>query len=110
MHGVRVELLEAQAERIGLPLLKIQIPEMPSMEVYANTMEAALLDLKEKGVTASCLMPPSFLNPLNLKKVRWFIENILHLNQTTTQRMKALSIMDFGIVIWWCLTSEYSPL
>ncbi len=53
MHGVRVELLEAQAERIGLPLLKIQIPEMPIMEVYDNTMEAALLDLKEKGVTAS---------------------------------------------------------
>jgi len=53
MHGVRVELLEAQAERLGLPLFKIQIPEMPTMEVYDNTMTAALLDLKNKGVTAS---------------------------------------------------------
>ncbi|MDD4602982.1 MAG: diphthine--ammonia ligase [Bacteroidales bacterium] len=53
MHGVRVELLNAQAERIGLPLLKVQIPEMPSMQVYDNTMAAALLDLKNRGTTAS---------------------------------------------------------
>jgi len=53
MHGVRVELLDIQAERIGLPLLKIQIPEMPTMEVYDNTMAAALLELKDKGVTTS---------------------------------------------------------
>jgi uncharacterized protein (TIGR00290 family) len=53
MHGVRVELLDIQAARIGLPLLKIQIPEMPTMAVYGNTMEAALMDLKDKGATAS---------------------------------------------------------
>jgi uncharacterized protein (TIGR00290 family) len=53
MHGVRVELLDIQAGRIGLPLLKILIPEMPSMEVYDNTMAAALMDLKNKGANAS---------------------------------------------------------
>jgi uncharacterized protein (TIGR00290 family) len=53
MHGVRVELLDIQAERIGLPLLKIQIPEIPTMEVYDNTMAAALKDLKDKGATVS---------------------------------------------------------
>jgi len=53
MHGVRVDLLDIQAKRIGLPLLKIQIPEMPAMEVYDITMKAALIDLKGKGVTAS---------------------------------------------------------
>ena len=53
MHGVRVELLDIQAEHIGLPLLKIQIPEMPTMEVYDNAMAAVLTDLKNKGVTAS---------------------------------------------------------
>ena len=53
MHGVRVELLEAQAERSRLPLLKIQIPEMPTMEIYDNTMAVALMDLKDKGATAS---------------------------------------------------------
>ena len=53
MHGVRTELLDIQAERIGLPLIKIPIPEMPTMEVYDNTMAAALTDLKRRGATAS---------------------------------------------------------
>ena len=53
MHGVRAELLDIQAERIGLPLVKIQVPEMPTMEVYDNTMAAALMDLKRKGASAS---------------------------------------------------------
>ena len=33
MHGVRVDLLEKQAQSIGLPLEIMQIPEMPTMEV-----------------------------------------------------------------------------
>lgn len=53
MHGVRVELLERQARSIGLPLMKLQMPEMPTMEVYESIMEAALKDLKSKGATAS---------------------------------------------------------
>jgi uncharacterized protein (TIGR00290 family) len=53
MHGVRAELLDIQAKRIGIPLIKVQIPEMPTMEVYDNTMAAALLDLKRKGASAS---------------------------------------------------------
>jgi uncharacterized protein (TIGR00290 family) len=53
MHGVRVELLEAQAKSIGIPLVKMQIPEMPSMEVYEKEMKSTLTDLKTKGATAS---------------------------------------------------------
>lgn len=53
MHGVRVELLNKQAESIGLPLIKLQMPEMPTMEVYENIMETALKDLKSKGAIAS---------------------------------------------------------
>jgi len=53
MHGVRVELLDIQAERIGLPLLKISIPEMPTMDTYDNTMASVLLEMKNKGVTVS---------------------------------------------------------
>ena len=34
MHGVRLALLEAQAERIGLPLTQLRLPEMPSMADY----------------------------------------------------------------------------
>jgi diphthamide synthase (EF-2-diphthine--ammonia ligase) len=33
MHGVRVELLQQQAESIGLPLEIMQIPEMPTMSM-----------------------------------------------------------------------------
>ncbi len=53
MHGVRVSLLEQQAKNIGLPLLKMEIPEMPTMEVYEKVMQNTLENLKSKGVTHS---------------------------------------------------------
>jgi uncharacterized protein (TIGR00290 family) len=53
MHGVRVELLHKQAESIGLPLIKMQIPEMPTMEDYDNVMAETLKELKNKGAEAS---------------------------------------------------------
>jgi len=53
MHGVRVDLLDTQAESIGLPLIKMQIPEMPTMEMYEKVMTTTLTDLKNKGATAS---------------------------------------------------------
>ncbi len=53
MHGVRVDLLETQAESIGLPLIKMQIPDMPTMEIYDKIMAETLSDLKTKGATAS---------------------------------------------------------
>jgi diphthamide synthase (EF-2-diphthine--ammonia ligase) len=53
MHGVRVDLLDKQAESIGRPLIKIQMPEMPVMEIYEKIMTTTLTDLKTKGVTAS---------------------------------------------------------
>lgn len=39
VHGVRVALLEAQASRLGLPLMQLRLPEMLDMADY----EAALL-------------------------------------------------------------------
>ncbi|RXR19359.1 diphthine--ammonia ligase [Flavobacterium amnicola] len=53
MHGVRTELLEAQAKSLGLPLHKMEIPEMPTMEMYEQIMQHTLQDFKEKGVTHS---------------------------------------------------------
>ena len=53
MHGVRVELLEAQAKSIGLPLKIMQIPEMPTMEVYEEVMTKTLTELKNEGITHS---------------------------------------------------------
>ncbi|WP_188051045.1 diphthine--ammonia ligase [Flavobacterium sp. GP15] len=53
MHGVRVELLKQQAESLELPLEIMQIPEMPTMEVYENVMTETLTKLKNQGVTHS---------------------------------------------------------
>lgn len=50
MHGVRLELLKQQAQSIGLPLEIMQIPEMPTMEVYENVMQETLAKLKIQGV------------------------------------------------------------
>ncbi len=53
MHGVRAELLEEQAKSIGLPLHKMEIPEMPSMEIYEDIMKITLNKFKSEGVTHS---------------------------------------------------------
>lgn len=53
MHGVRVDLLDAQSKSIGLPLIKMQIPEMPTMEIYEKVMTTTLTDLKTTGATAA---------------------------------------------------------
>ncbi|PGL71072.1 diphthine--ammonia ligase [Bacillus sp. AFS055030] len=50
IHGVRVELLEAQATSIGLPLKKIWIPENCSNEKYQEIMTKINLELKEQGI------------------------------------------------------------
>lgn len=49
MHGVREELLDQQAERIGLPLKKVFVHE-GSYEEYERQMEAALKAYRAEGV------------------------------------------------------------
>ncbi|MCW3075988.1 MAG: hypothetical protein JWO32_597 [Bacteroidetes bacterium] len=53
MHGVRVELLEEQAKSIGLPLFKMYVPDMPTMEAYEKIMSESLTDFKNKGTSVS---------------------------------------------------------
>jgi uncharacterized protein (TIGR00290 family) len=53
MHGVRAELLDQQAKSLGLPLHKMEVPEMPTMEVYEEVMSGTLAKFREKGVTHS---------------------------------------------------------
>lgn len=53
MHGVREALVEKQANHIGLPLVKMEIPEQATMENYEKAMTAMLTEWKNKGVTAS---------------------------------------------------------
>lgn len=53
MHGVHVSLLEKQAESLGFPLVKLELPKEPSMEEYRDLMESTMNDFKQQGVTHS---------------------------------------------------------
>lgn len=51
MHGVRRELLIAQADSIGLPLQTIELPEQPGMDEYEQAMMSKVGALKQNGYT-----------------------------------------------------------
>jgi uncharacterized protein (TIGR00290 family) len=51
MHGVRRELLQAQATAIGLPLTTVELPEQPGMAEYEEQMRQAVRKLKGSGNT-----------------------------------------------------------
>ncbi len=50
MHAVRRTLLEAQADRLGLPLHVVEIPSPCPNDVYEAHMAAAMRDATEVGV------------------------------------------------------------
>ena len=49
MHGVRRELLDMQAEQIGLPLRTIDLPEGLTMPAYNEIMKSTVADLFAQG-------------------------------------------------------------
>jgi diphthamide synthase (EF-2-diphthine--ammonia ligase) len=51
MHAVRVELLQAQADALGLPLRQIPIPSPCPNEVYERAMAAAVERAVSEGFT-----------------------------------------------------------
>jgi len=51
MHGVRRELLERQADSLGIPLRKIMIPQDCSNEIYETRMREAMSHIKAQGIT-----------------------------------------------------------
>jgi uncharacterized protein (TIGR00290 family) len=51
MHGVRGELLERQAESLGIPLHKVLIPKDCSNELYERRMSEAFSHFKSQGIT-----------------------------------------------------------
>ena len=52
MHAVRVELLEAQAAAVGLPLVRVAIPSPCPNDVYEQAMSRAIDAAKAAGVSA----------------------------------------------------------
>lgn len=53
MHGVREELLDKQAENIGLEFVKVRLSETVSMEEYHTQMESMLRPIVQKGIEYS---------------------------------------------------------
>ncbi len=53
MHGLREELLDMQAEAMGVPLQKIKLPASPTDVVYKTEMQKALEILKADGITTA---------------------------------------------------------
>jgi uncharacterized protein (TIGR00290 family) len=51
MHGVRTEVLEAQARALHLPVHSVPIPHPCPNEVYAAAMSRVLTELGHEGVT-----------------------------------------------------------
>lgn len=67
MHGVRKEMLQLQAENIGIKLKEIYLPEMASLEMYNGLMKKAFDGFKEEGIEYS-IFGDIFLE--DLKKYR----------------------------------------
>lgn len=53
MHGLRLELLETQARHTGLPLVKMMVPPVPTMENYEQVTRETLTSLKKEGASFS---------------------------------------------------------
>jgi uncharacterized protein (TIGR00290 family) len=51
MHAVRAEVLDAQADAVGLPLMTVPIPHPCSNEIYEAQMSAAIAKAKAEGFT-----------------------------------------------------------
>lgn len=63
MHGVRVELIEKQAQILGIPITYLELPANPSMDEYNSQMEKQMHKLMEEGFT-HCAFGDIFLEDL----------------------------------------------
>lgn len=63
MHGVRSELLLAQAESLGIPVKQVQLPSSSDMGAYEAVMSKAIRELKSEGIS-DCIFGDIFLEDL----------------------------------------------
>lgn len=71
MHGVRLELLQMQAQSVGLPLHIIHLPHPCSNEKYVEAMSAFIEEMAKTGIESMAF------GDLHLKDVRQYRENQL---------------------------------
>ncbi len=63
MHGLRIALLEQQANAIGLPLDLIELPENPSMDEYNDLLSTKVNGYQKQGFE-HCVFGDIFLEDL----------------------------------------------
>jgi len=110
MHGVKRELLEAQANALAIPLQTIELPEQPGMTEYEQNMLQKVNELKTQGCTHA-IFGDIFLEDLKvyrenkLKEVGiecafplWKIE--------TTELLKEFLALGFKTIIV-CVNEKY---
>lgn len=71
MHGVRKELLQKQADSIGLPLQQVFLSENISMSAYDEIMESSMREQEQQGVTHA------IFGDINLEDLRAYREKQL---------------------------------
>ena len=90
MHGVREELLDAQAARLGLPQTKLFLPEESAMTDYQQQMDLVLKSLVEAGVTHA-VFGDIFLDDLRTWReaqlARWSLTGIFPLWQAKSLQL-----------------------
>ncbi|MCW3160339.1 Dph6-related ATP pyrophosphatase [Chryseobacterium oryctis] len=64
MHGVHISLLEKQAESLGFPLIKMELPKEPSMEEYREIMGKTMNEIQSQGVVTHSIFGDIFLEDL----------------------------------------------
>jgi uncharacterized protein (TIGR00290 family) len=72
MHGIREELLDAQAQSIGISVKKVWLTETADHKQYENQMEATLKEFKDTGIMNS------LFGDIFLKDIRQYRENQLN--------------------------------
>ena len=108
MHGVREELLDAQAASIGIPLLKMFVSEGTNRE-YEKKMEALLVRLRDEEGIGEVIFGDIFLEDLrkyredNLEKVN--MKAVFPLwKQDTKELLKDFIARGFETVL--CCTND----
>ncbi len=79
MHGVQLQLLEAQAKSLGIPLEIISVGKNPDMQSYNDLMHEKMLKMKQSGFTHSVF------GDIFLEDLRQYREQLLE-----TQGLKAV--------------------
>ncbi|MFC5050986.1 ATP-binding protein [Rubritalea spongiae] len=113
MHGVREELLEAQAQALGLPLHKMFIPRDCSMQDYDQLLSSEMELLKSKGAT-HCAFGDIFLEDLRIYRQKQMdsvqLETTFPIWKEANTAIMAKRIIDSGIkAIIVCLNGKHFP-